>query len=256
MRTVNKLTHFSDPHLDQAILTTPPQSSDEAIRRWSNLTKDGIYKQLFVEQLGLCAYTELNIQDFGIEQNSIKGAHIEHLAPKSRYPKKTFDYFNLVLSALDSEDLSKFQKETRFGGHYKLSRFDSALFLSPLLPDVKRYFSYSSEDGEIFPKRNLNVDDRRKAEYTIDLLNLNTFYLKNHRKNWLQELQIEIDQLIETGSVDALKYLAECELCPYKRNYNPINNRTTQLRKFHSASLQLFGDLGKQVLNDKCSKYI
>jgi len=256
MRTVNKLVQFSDRHLEQAALPQPPKSSDEATRRWGNLTKAGLYKQLFVEQFGLCAYTELNIQDFRSEQNSVKGAHIEHIEPKSSFPQRTFDYFNLVLSALDSEDLSKFHKEDRFGGHYKLSSFDPNLFLSPLRADVNHYFSYSSEDGEIFPDLNLEGNEQAKAEYTIGLLNLNASYLKNLRKNWLQELKTEIDKLIDDNAKDALKHMAEFELCPYDREYSPIHQTTSQLRKFHSASLQLFGCLGQQVLNENCPECI
>lgn len=256
MRAIKKTSQFSDRHLDQAALPQPPQDSDEATRRWSNLTKDSLYKQLFVEQFGLCAYTELNILDFRNEQNSIKGAHIEHIEPKSSFPQKTFDYFNLALSALDSDDLTKFKKDDRFGGHHKLSDYDSSRFISPLLPNVNNYFSYSSEDGEIFPNVGLDASDQGKAEYTIDLLNLNASYLKNLRKNWLQELQTEIDKLIDAGSVDGLKHMAECELCPYDRDYAPINQATKQLRKFHSASLQLFGYLGQQVLNNNCPQCI
>ena len=256
MRIIKKLTQFSDRHLDQASLPQPPQDSDEARRRWSKLTKDSLYKQLFVEQFGLCAYTELNIQDFRTEQNSIKGAHIEHIEPKSSFPQRTFDYFNLALSALDSEDLAKFNKDNRFGGHHKLSDYDSSRFISPLLSNVNDYFSYSSEDGEIFPNLDLDKDDHTKAKYTIDLLNLNVAYLKNLRKNWLRELQAEIDKLIDTGSVDGLKHLAECELCATERGYTPINQTTNQLRNFHSASLQLFGSLGQQVLNQNCPQCI
>ena len=197
MRTIKKLAQFSDRHLEQANLPLPPQTSEEATRRWGNLNKGGTYKQLFKEQFGLCAYTELNVQDFRNEQNSNKGAHIEHLEPKSSFPQKTFDYPNLVMSALDSEDLSKFDKENRFGGHHKLSDYDSNLFLSPLRNDINRFFSYSSENGEIFPNIELEDDEKVQAEYTIELLNLNASYLKNLRKNWLQELQTEIDNLID-----------------------------------------------------------
>lgn len=249
MRTIKKI-RFSDRNLDQAALPQPPQNSDEAKRRWKNLTKSSLYEQLFVEQFGLCAYTELNIQDFREEHNSIKGAHIEHIEPKSRFPQRTFDYSNLVLSALDSEDLVKFNKGDRFGGHHKLSDYDSGQFISPLLLNVSDYFSYSSENGEIFPNVYLDINDREKAKYTIDLLNLNASYLKNLRKNWLQELQAEIDKLIDIDSVDALKNMAKCELCPYDSDNAAINRVTAQLRKFHSASLQLFGSLGQQVLKN------
>ena len=248
MRVIRKLEQFPDRHLEQAALPQPPQTSKEATKMWGNFTKDLLYKQLFIEQFGLCAYTELNIQDLRNDLNSVKGAHIEHIVPKSGFPQRTFDYYNLSLSALDDQDLSRFGKENQFGGHHKLSEFDQNLFLSPLLANVSEYFAYSSEDGEVFPNIDLSSNDKTRTEYTIGLLNLNSHSLKNLRKNWLQDLQFEIDKLIDAGSIDGLINMAECELCPYERDYAPINERTTQLRKFHSASLQLFGNLGRQVL--------
>tara|TARA_R110000765_G_scaffold352193_1_gene442137 strand:+ start:542 stop:1309 length:768 start_codon:yes stop_codon:yes gene_type:complete len=247
MRHIKKSTIYSERHLDKAALT-PPTNSDEAKRAWKKLNKDTLYNNLFEEQYGLCAYTELNIQDFKQTQNSFKGAHIEHVYPKSLRPAWTFNYRNLVLSALDSEDLNRFDKAKRFGGHHKLNSFDAELFLSPLLPNISNYFSFSSEDGEIFPNLTLDQDDKNKAKYTIDLLNLNAPYLKNARKNWLQELQNEINKLIEMESIEGLEQLAKCELTLYRRNYSLINRPTSQLRQFHSASLNLFNDLGKRVL--------
>ncbi len=181
----------------------------------------------------LCAYTELALEGFQ------DGCHIEHIEPKSINPAGTFDYHNLVVSALDSNALTKFIKADRFGGHYKQSDYDPNLFVSPLIPDSERYFDYLSS-GRVEPAQNLVPEDRAKAIYTRDLLNLNAPFLVNLRRKWLVEIEDEIDRLLDDDS--ALRQLAECELCD-------TNGR---LREFHTAAKARFGNLGDQVISTFC----
>lgn len=253
MRTIKKLTHYQNRQLDRETTRDKPQSAQEATKRWQRFNQSTLLKQLLSEQFGLCAYTELNIQDFSAENYSDKGAHIEHLAPKNKSPQRTFDYHNLVLSALDSNDLTTFKKNDRFGGHFKLQNYDADLFISPLDPTCRDHFSYSTENGEIFPNLLLDNLALKKAQYTINLLNLNTSYLKNSRKLLLQELEQEIHKLLDSGSQQGLEKLADCELCTTAREHPLLNShKIDQLRAFHSASRQLFGPLADKVINSNC----
>ncbi len=217
-----------------------PMSSDEATRRWNRFNKDTLRRRLLAEQFGLCAYSELNIRAFKQENHSPMEGHIEHIEPKSMSPRRTFDYHNLVISALCSEDLSLFSKEDYFGGHAKLNFYDASLFISPLELDCRRFFIYLSETGRVEPSPSLNAQDVERAHYTIDLLNLNAPYLRNKRRRWLQELEEEIDELLTSRK--ALLSLARRELCAHHG----------QLGAFHSASRQMFGALGEQVIQDHC----
>lgn len=217
-----------------------PMSSEEATRRWNRFNKDALRRRLLEEQFGLCAYSELNIRAFKRENHSPVEGHIEHIEPKSINPLRTFDYHNLVISALCSEDLSLFSKEDYFGGHAKLNFYDAELFISPLERDCRRYFVYLSETGEVEPSPGLNVHETERARYTIDLLNLNAPYLRNKRRHWLQELEDDIDELLSDRA--ALLRLARRELCAHHG----------QLSAFHSASRQIFGALGEQVIQDHC----
>ncbi|WP_052695919.1 retron system putative HNH endonuclease, partial [Pseudoalteromonas distincta] len=192
--------------------------------------------------------SEINIQDFQKEHSSLKGAHIEHLEPKSSTPERTFDYFNLSLSALDDQDLKKFMRDEVFGGHYKLGIYDANKFLNPCNDDIGHHFSFSTESGEVYPNIKLNSNDREKVEYTIELLNLNSSYLKNLRKNWLKEVSDEIDKLIDANSLNAIEEFAKCELLPFQRQLAHLPITTLQLRPFHNAVTQLFGRIGKKVL--------
>ncbi len=182
----------------------------------------------------MCAYTELALEGFQY------GYHIEHIEPKKINPARIFDYNNLVISALDSDSLTKFTKKDRFGGHYKQKDYDPNLFISPLMPDSERYFEYLS-NGRIQPAQSLTPEDRAKAIYTKDLLNLNAPFLVNSRRKWLMELEDEIAQLLDDDV--ALKQLAECELCA----------TSGRLREFHTAAKVRFGRLGDQVIATVCA---
>lgn len=223
-----------DSNLQREQKKPEPVSSRDASNRWHRYDKAVTQSCLLNEQWWLCAYTELALEGFQY------GWHIEHIEPKSINPARTFDYNNLVISALDSDSLTKFSKKDRFGGHYKQSDYDPNLFVSPLMPDSERYFDYLSS-GRVEPAQNLTPEEREKAIYTRDLLNLNAPFLVNSRRKWLMELEDEIDRLLDDDS--ALKQLAECELCE-------TNGR---LREFHSAAKTLFAGLGGQVMANSCA---
>ncbi|TMP72738.1 TIGR02646 family protein [Pseudoalteromonas sp. S1609] len=247
MRAVTK-AYYPFDDLDNANLPSPPSTKEEATDRWGAFNSGRTFKKLFIEQYGLCIYSEINIQDFQKEHSSLKGAHIEHLEPKSSNPERTFDYFNLSLSALDAQDLEKFRRDEVFGGHYKLGFYDEKKFLNPCNNYIGHYFSFSTESGEVYPNIKLNSIDRQKVQYTIELLNLNSNYLKNLRKNWLKELADEIDKLIDANSLNAIEEFAKCELLPFQRDFTLLPITTLQLRPFHNAVTQLFGKIGEKVL--------
>ncbi|WP_320043309.1 retron system putative HNH endonuclease [uncultured Desulfobacter sp.] len=214
-----------------------PLAAPEAEQRWRRYRRHGRKEMtrslLLEEQWGLCAYTEVALYDFRY------GCHIEHIEPKSLNPARTFDYQNVVVSALDSDSLSQFAKADRFGGHFKGNDYDPDMFISPLMPDCHRYFEYLSS-GRVEPAQNLSVEDRSRANYTINLLNLNAPFLVNSRRRWLIEIEDEIERLLEDDS--ALRQLAECELC----------DTGGRLRGFHSAAKARFGKLGDQVMLNAC----
>ncbi|MEG3133940.1 retron system putative HNH endonuclease [Rouxiella sp. T17] len=238
MRFIDKKTHVN-LSLTLAQERGAPLTALEAIRRWSRFDSKETHTQLLYEQSDLCAYTEVSIGVFAAEHNS-KGAHVEHIAPKSSYPARTFDYQNLVLSVMDSNDLQKFAINDQFGGHFKGNKYNPLFFISPLNPDCRTFFNYLS-NGFVEPAMHLTQVERVKADYTIKLLNLNAAYLCNKRKQWIEELNIEIDNLIDDEN--ALAILAECELCETTR---------VKLRPFHSAARQCFGRLGEAVIALNC----
>ena len=208
----------------------PPTTSLQANSRWSSFGyKVDVTNHLLTEQYGLCAYSEVRPDQLSL------GTHIEHVEPKSANPTRTFDYSNLVLCALSSEDLKNIDRTEVFAGHAKLSQYDALLFVLCLQANCARYFVYLS-NGKVEPARTLESDEKDQAQYTIDLLNLNSPYLVNQRFNWLDELDKLIDEHIQTDM--SLTYLASIDLIPTNNKLSP----------FFTANRQRFGQIAEQLL--------
>ncbi len=190
--------------------------------------------ECLLEQFGLCAYSETLL-----DVNAL-GMHLDHVRPKSKFPARTFDHHNLLLSAIDDIGFRKLIKRDVFGGHARGNRYSASGFIHPLRPDCRHFFHYTS-DGRIEPALTLSESNKRKAVYTIAILNLNAPLLINLRRRWLEILEQEINQLLDTPA--ALEHFAEAELC--------LTNN--QLRPFHSAVRERFGALGERVIRQHCT---
>ncbi len=116
-------------------------------------------ESLVDEQKFLCAYC--------CQRISPDHAHNEHICPKERYPQKSMCYENIVASCE-----TKGAQSTC--GHSKQNRFDEALFVSPLQEGCERHFRFFS-DGQIEGKT-------KQGRYTVELLNLNAYRLRQARK--------------------------------------------------------------------------
>ena len=188
MRRVVKINNGGEKLLNKNM--NPPLDSGTAKRRWNRFNgKEKVRSDLLSDQFGLCAYTELRLDACGYD------VHIEHVVPKSLFPKRTFDYTNLVLCALSSDDLRSLKGGEYFGGHHKDDVYDGGLFVSCVDEDSERFFRYLST-GKVEPVSTLNVKEKERAEYTIALLNLNSTILVDRRRRWLDELDGEIDCLL------------------------------------------------------------
>ncbi len=134
--------------------------------------KEQLRKELVAEQHSLCAYCCSSISN--------EKAHNEHIEPRN--PKKgvsvrSLDYTNLVASCNNKNTC----------GSRKKNEYNSEKFVSPLNPNCEDAFLYYS-DGIV-----------EGDQYTIDLLNLNAYELKEARKaifRIIKDLDKEIIELI------------------------------------------------------------
>lgn len=237
-----------------------PQTAIAAEKAWGNFSSDccgKVGEYLIAEQYHLCAYTELNLDEFqnDLEQANIPvklGYHIEHVKPKSQFPLLTFDYNNLVASCLDSDSLQGFAPADRFGGHYKRGEYDAQLFVSPLESDCQKFFSYELT-GKVKPSPSLSSSDQQRAEYTIKLLNLTgnqtnqgqtnqSHYLVLKRRKILEEANRIINDLWDENELEqsreAIRQFADAELGP----------TCDKLNSFWSARYQQFTSVGLEVV--------
>lgn len=216
----------------------PPTTGADAKSAWKNYRHNEKTCEIcLAEQYGLCAYSETVLDEADL------GMHLDHVEPKSKYPQRTFDHHNLLLSAISDEKLQTLPREEAFGGHFRLDRYSPAGFIHPLRADSRRFFYYAST-GMVEPALGLSVSDARKARYTIALLNLNAPILVNRRRGWLEELEAVIDSLLDNA--EALAHFAEVELCP----------TGGKLRPFHSAVRERFGRVGERVMAADCPSCI
>ena len=117
---------------------------------------------LIKEQKGLCAYCCGRITE--------EKSHNEHIEPRhpGKYVSvKSLEYTNIIASCNNPETC----------GNKKGNHYDAKQFVSPLDEKCEDKFSYHPS-GKI-------IGD----EYTIELLNLNAYELKNARKSVIRKLQ-------------------------------------------------------------------
>lgn len=226
--------------------THPPQDQRAATVRWKRFRrhKPDVLDALLAEQYHLCCYSELRADEEGL------GYHIEHVENKGQNPPRTFDYANLAASALRSNELGTLTAggEEVFGGHARGKQgangpVDMLRFVSPHQADCPRFFAYLS-DGRVIPADNLNAQERDKAHYTIDTLNLNSPYLRTLRQKWWDELDDLFEEHIEKGW--SIAHLVALELVP----------SSGKLRRFFSLTRQFFGTVAEKTLQQQAPELL
>ncbi len=127
------------------------------------------------QQHGLCAYCCKRINP------DPKSSLNEHIKPRGvgKYANLSMDYNNIIAccSTDGKEDVSTCSA-------HKRNEYDDALFISPLDQECESYFAFH-QNGKIVP---LKKDEKaiKKATYTIDLLNLNSYKLRKARESLIK----------------------------------------------------------------------
>tara|TARA_R110002073_G_scaffold46462_1_gene126772 strand:+ start:1618 stop:2223 length:606 start_codon:yes stop_codon:yes gene_type:complete len=149
-----------------------PEQSEKGFKKhknskWSDIpeeVKTPLREELFLEQGGLCCYC--------CQKLKLEWSHIEHVQCRQDYPKKRFDYDNLLLSCSTPKQCDNAK------GNQELS-------LTPLMKEC---------DNEI--KLNLAgelVSGSKRADEAIDILKLNNRQIKLWRKNLVDAINFVFD---------------------------------------------------------------
>jgi uncharacterized protein (TIGR02646 family) len=145
-----------------------PEERERALSRYRH---DGVKAALVAAFQGKCAYCESHIRhvDYG---------HIEHFRPKSKYPKKAFDWANLLLACGVCN-----------GSEYKGDEFPLAAnegpFVNPCAEEPAAHFSFHYD-----PVAQLaSVHGKTpRGQTTEKLLGLNRKDLRTYRSTRLKQL--------------------------------------------------------------------
>lgn len=144
------------------------------------------------EQHQLSAYTELFLP-------KLNETHIDHFKKRELFSKLEFCWNNLVV---DSNDNS-------FGARYKDKHIhaqqDNERLINPIDEDAASFFQYVST-GKKIPAEGLTDDERQRAQYTIDMFNLNDSGLQDRRKRILNN---DISAYNGLSDEEVLQYLQE-----------------------------------------------
>lgn len=184
---------------------------DNPTKSWENLssvTKKKIKQYLLPTQSYLCAYCETELAQ---GENEL-GYHIEHIKPKSKYPDFTFQFNNLIISCFEKGnevDLQHYDFSSLSCGHFIKNTYDPDLFIPPTEENCQNYFFYRLE-GKIIPIHSLSEQDKKRALYTIDVLNLNCARLVRQRKDIIYEGLEIIDKFNENQEDIAHFVTLEC----------------------------------------------
>lgn len=161
----------------------------------------GVYNDCMVQcindQKGLCGYTECVLRD--------SNRHIDHYIKRSIAPVATYAWQNMIAAVRDD----------RFGANRKDNRVrninDYTNLYNPIMDALSGVFTYSA-DGTISPTDSSDI----KAQYTIDVFNLNEPSLKEQRANQMKAVRdmrkggmddITIEESLSyNGFISAMEY--------------------------------------------------
>ena len=212
-----------------------PDSDIAAKKAWRRFNKQAIRKSCYKQQFGLCAYTEVSLD------NTVLGNHLEHIAPRSRFPERTFEPHNIILAAMNETYAGRLEKQEQFGGHFKKAIFDDTWFISPFNANCEQYFHYCHITGVVSANNYLSETEQSKAVKTIETLNLNCQHLVDARLKQLTELQEHITTLLDSYESAHDQQLA---FRHFKTECLAVKER--KLPEFISAKRQLFDAIEQQ----------
>lgn len=142
------------------------------------------------EQRNLSAYTERPL-DFNQD-----GLHIDHFRKRDLFPQLTFSWQNLLVDE-HNPSYGADHKDGQNGVH---STADYEKLIYPVAEDAASFFEYMF-DGTIVARDDA---DKERADYTIDVFNLNHSALKRERWNVINHIR-----LMKSGGMSAAQ-IREC----------------------------------------------
>ena len=140
----------------------------------AQIRADSRFSILCNEQDCLCGYSEIVLED--------TASHIDHYYKRDLFPKKIFDWNNLIVSTIDEDFGGKYKDNT-----YKIKAEEYQEMFNPVCEDMSQFIGFSG-NGEIIPLDGLSDGIVNKVKKTIAVFNLNCKSLKDRRRNLILQL--------------------------------------------------------------------
>lgn len=122
---------------------------------------------------GRCSFCTKYISEFDTEMT------VEHIRVKRDYPRKIYEWGNLLCSCHTcntKRNVKSYSKEK---------------YLDPTkVEGIEKYFLFEL-DGEIVPNGKLPAEEQEKAQYMIDIYDLNRETLVNERRDFMNKLIVD-----------------------------------------------------------------
>ena len=130
-------------------------------------------------------------------------ATLDHFKPRSKFPELTYEWANWVFSC------------RACNVEFKEDRWPQSGYVDPAAADIQdrpeSYFDYDSRTNDVIPRQGLSDGQHKRAQDTIDDLNLNRLEVKVIRANLIRDLfdyfEDDLDALagfIETNPIEFL----------------------------------------------------
>lgn len=130
------------------------------------------------------------------DPHNVRNAHI---VPQSVNPSLTLDYYNICASCNSAIHGER---------HCDLAQENKILPITPLQTDCADYFSFRI-DGTIIPNSNKSQNEQDYAQETIDILNLNSNFLKSEREKIIKIFSGTFKLLSDEDKEKALKNISK-----------------------------------------------
>lgn len=176
---------------------TPPQEftswkNNNPQKKYENLPlniKKILRNALLLEQGFICCFcgaaigsedsTNTKIIQKLIQKGDSHNSRLAHIDPQSLAPARTLDYNNICASC----DSHKHNER-----HCDVAQENIPLPITPLQEDCLLHFAFQA-DGTIYANHKMKPSEQAKATQTINILSLNSPFLKQHRENCLKNFQ-------------------------------------------------------------------
>ncbi len=218
--------------INKSDIEPPELSSYRAVKPegdWDGLRKNiqrykAIKKQLIQEQKGLCAYCEI---DLALADEQVQGAddfRVEHFHPKKPHdppPNHALDWKNLLGVCLGGSQRnvidnrftsSDYSCDVPKSSHNFEKVILNPLYDVPAFPRLFKYIEQGKDAGKIEVDLKLCPPHlQKKAQKTIEKLNLNATRLKRFRASVIKHFRKRFEKLTRSGlsEDEALEELAE-----------------------------------------------